>query len=177
LKIENADFFGFSNGGHTTIQITIRYPNLVRKIILGSASFKKEGMYSQFWDSLSHSTLKDMPQLLKDAYKKIAPDPNDLSKMYEKDKKRMLEFKDWKADDIRFINAPALIIISDDDVVRPEHAVEMFRLLPHARLSMLPGIHGAYIGEVTSGMEHSKIPDLAVSIIEEFLNEPMPKKN
>jgi hypothetical protein len=89
----------------------------------------------------------------------------------------MLEFKDWKADDIRFINAPALIIISDDDVVRLEHAVEMFRLLPHARLSMLPGIHGAYIGEVTSGMEHSKIPDLAVSIIEEFLNEPMPKKN
>jgi hypothetical protein len=50
-------------------------------------------------------------------------------------------------------------------------------LLPHARLSILPGIHGAYIGEVTTGMEHSKIPDLTVSIIEEFLNEPMPKKN
>jgi hypothetical protein len=53
----------------------------------------------------------------------------------------------------------------------------MFRLLPHARLSILPGIHGAYIGEVTSGMEHSKIPDLAVSIIEEFLNESMHEKN
>jgi hypothetical protein len=32
-------------------------------------------------------------------------------------------------------------------------------------------------GEVTSGMEHSKIPDLIVSIIEEFLNKPMPKKD
>jgi hypothetical protein len=62
-------------------------------------------------------------------------------------------------------------------VVRPEHAVEMFRLLPHARLSILPGIHGAYIGEVTTGMKHSKVPDLAVSLIEEFLNEPMSKKN
>ena len=134
-------------------------------------------MYPQFWESLSHATLKDMPQLLKDAYKKVAADSNDLSKMFEKDKKRMVEFKDWKVEDIHSINAPALIIIGDDDVVRPEHAVEMFRLLPHARLSILPGLHGAYIGEVTSGMEHSKIPDLAVSIIEEFLTEPMPKKD
>ena len=89
-----------------------------------------------------------MPQQLKDAYTKVAPDPNNLSKMYEKDKKRMLEFEDWKAEDIHSINAPALIIIGDKDVVRPEHAVEMFRLLPHARLSILPGTHGAYIGEV-----------------------------
>jgi hypothetical protein len=68
-------------------------------------------------------------------------------------------------------------MIGDKDVVRPEHAVEMFRLLPNARLSILPGAHGAYIGEVASGMEHSRIPDLVVSIIEEFLNEPMPEKN
>lgn len=169
LKIENADFFGFSNGGNTTMQIAIRYPNLVRKIILGSAFFKRDDMYMQFWQSL--------PQLLKDAYKRVAPDSNDLSKMYEKDKRRMVEFKDWKAEDVHSINAPALIIIGDADVVRPEHAVEMFRLLPHARLSILPCIHGGYIGEVITGMEHSKIPDLAVSMIEEFLNEPMSKKN
>ena len=45
FKIENADFFGFSNGGNTTMQIAIRYPDLVRKIILGSAFFKRDGMY------------------------------------------------------------------------------------------------------------------------------------
>jgi pimeloyl-ACP methyl ester carboxylesterase len=177
LKIENDDFFGFSNGGNTTMQIAIRHPNLVRKIILGSAFFRKDGVYLHFWESLNYSRLKDMPQLLIDAYKKVAPDSNDLSKMYEKDKKRMVDFKDWKAEDIHSINVPALIIIGDEDVVRPEHAVEMFRLLPHARLSILPGKHGAYIGEVTTGMEDSRIPDLAISIIEEFLNKPMPKKN
>ena len=176
LKIENADFFGFSNGGNTAIQIAIRYPNLVPKIILGSAFFKRNGMYPQFWDSLNHSTLKDMPQLLKDAYKEAAPDPSNLSKMYEKDKKRILEFKDWKAQDIHSINAPTLIIVGDEDVVRPEHAVELFRLFPRARLTILPGVHGAYIAEVTTGMEHSNIPDLTVSIIEEFLSEPMPKR-
>jgi len=176
LKIGNADFFGFSNGGNTTMQIAIRHPDLVRKIILSSTFFKRDGMYPQFWESINHATLKDMPQPLKEAYKKVAPN-DDLSKMFGKDKKRMVEFKDWKAEDIHSINAPTLLIIGDADVVRPGHAVEMLRLLPHARLSILPGTHGAYIGEVTTGMEHSKIPDLTVSMIEEFLNEPMPKKN
>ena len=134
-------------------------------------------MYPQFWDSLNHSTLKDMPQLLKHAYKEVTPDPSNLSKMYEKDKKRMVEFEDWKEEDIHSIDAPVLIIIGDNDVVTPEHAVEMFRLLSHARLSILPGIHGAYIGEATTGMGHSRIPDFAVSIIEGFLNEPVLIKN
>ena len=62
--------------------------------------------------------------------------------------KRMLEFKDWPAEDIRSIEAPTLVMIGDADNVRPEHAVEMFRLLPHAQLAVLPGGHGAYIGEV-----------------------------
>jgi pimeloyl-ACP methyl ester carboxylesterase len=177
LKIGNADFFGFSNGGNTTMQIAIRHPNLVRKIILGSAFYKREGMYPQFWQSLNHATLKDMPQQLQDAYKKVAPNPDDLPEMCKKDLKRMLTFKDWRDEDLKSITAPALIIIGDADVVRPEHAVEMLPLIPHGRLSILPGGHGAYIGEVTTGMERSKIPDLTVSMIEEFLDEPMPKKN
>jgi pimeloyl-ACP methyl ester carboxylesterase len=78
--------------------------------------------------------------------------------MYEKDKKRMVEFEDWKVEDIHSINAPTLVIIGDRDIVCSEHAIEIFRLLPHARLSILPGIHGAYIGEVTAGIERSRIP-------------------
>jgi pimeloyl-ACP methyl ester carboxylesterase len=87
LKIEYADFFGFSNARIITMQIAIRYPNLVWKIILDSVFFKRDWMYQQFWGSSNHSALNDMPQLLKVAYKKVAPDPNDLSKMYEKVKK------------------------------------------------------------------------------------------
>jgi hypothetical protein len=52
----------------------------------------------------------------------------------------------------------------------------MFRLLPNARLSILPGTHGAYIGEVTTGMGNNKILSLTVSMIEEFLNDPIPGK-
>jgi pimeloyl-ACP methyl ester carboxylesterase len=176
LKIENADFFGFSNGGNTTMQIAIRHPNLVRKIILGSAFFKREGMYPQFWESINHATLKDMPQPLKDAYIKVAPDSNDLIKMFEKDKNRMVGFNDWKAEDIHSINAPALIIIGDEDVVRPEHAVEMYRLIPNCQLAIIPGGHGKYIGEITTLGNNNRDTVFIVPLIEEFLNKQNKKK-
>ena len=35
LKIDKADFLGFSNGGTTTLQIAIRHPEIVDKIIVG----------------------------------------------------------------------------------------------------------------------------------------------
>jgi pimeloyl-ACP methyl ester carboxylesterase len=52
--------------------------------------------------------------------------------------KRMLDFEDWPPDSLRSITAPALIIVGDADVVRPEHAVEMFRLIPNAPLAIVP---------------------------------------
>jgi pimeloyl-ACP methyl ester carboxylesterase len=176
LKIEKADFFGFSNGGQTTLQIAISYPRLVRKIIVGSAPYKRDGMYPWFWDSMDKATLDNMPQQLKDEYLKVAPNPNDLIKMFEKDKNRMIGFKSWSDEEVRSVTAPALIISADADVVKPEHAVEMYRLLTNARLSILPGEHGAYIGEITTNTISSKLPELTVQMIEEFLNEPMPDK-
>ena len=171
LKIEHADIFGFSNGGNTTMQIAMRHPGLVNKIILASALFKRDGMYPWFWESMPKATLKDMPQPYHDAYLKVAPDPNNLVKMFEKDKNRMVEFKDWKAEDIRAINAPALIIVGDQDVVRPEHAVEMYRLIPNSKLVILPGAHGEYIGEITTLNNSNKNDFAIISIVEKFLDE------
>jgi pimeloyl-ACP methyl ester carboxylesterase len=174
LKIDKADFLGFSNGGNTTIQLAIRYPHLVRKLILASTFYKREGLPPQFWESMKNATLKDMPEQLQEEYKRVAPHPEDLIHMFEKDKNRMLGFTDWKPEILQSIISPALIVLSDQDVIVPEHALEMFRLMPHARLAILPGSHGAYLGEITTGMERSNIPELTVSLIQEFLEEPIP---
>ncbi len=175
LNVSKADIFGFSNGASTTLEIAIRHPELVNKIIVASTMFKKSGAYPWFWEMMSHPTFEQMPQQLKDAYLQINPDTNALLTMYKRDVARMQSFQDIKESDIKSINAPALILIGDKDVVQPEHAVEMYRLLPHAQLAILPGAHGAYIGEISTGMEKSKQPELTASLIEEFLNEPLPK--
>jgi pimeloyl-ACP methyl ester carboxylesterase len=170
LHIRKADIFGFSNGASTTLEIAIRHPELVNKIIVASTFYKKEGAYPWFWDMMAHPTFEGMPQPLKDAYLQINPDTTALYTMYKRDVARMQSFKDIKEGDIKVIKAPALIIIGDKDVVRPEHAVEMWRQMQHATLMILPGGHGEYMGEITT-MKPGRQEYPAVSIIEIFLNE------
>ena len=171
LSIDKADVFGFSNGGNTTMQMAIRHPGLVGKIILGSAFYKRDGMYPQFWDEISKASLSDMPAALQTAYKKVAPDTNGLLRMFTKDKNRMVEFKDWKEENLHAIKIPALIISSDQDVVKPEHAVEMHRLISHSQLIILPGLHGEYIGEITTLPEGALQAKLIVPLLEKFLDQ------
>ena len=45
LKIDKADFFGFSNGDNIALQIGIRHPNRARKLVVASAMFKLDGFY------------------------------------------------------------------------------------------------------------------------------------
>jgi pimeloyl-ACP methyl ester carboxylesterase len=51
----------------------------------------------------------------------------------------MLNFKDWTSQQTKSVEGPTLLLLGDPDVVRPEHAVNVFHLLPHARLAVLPG--------------------------------------
>lgn len=176
LHITRADIFGFSNGASTTLEIAIRYPELVNKIIVASTMFRKAGSYPWFWDMMGHAKFEEMPQSLKDAYLHINPDTAALYTMFNRDVARMQSFKDMDEEDIKSINAPVLLIVGNTDVVSPEHAVEMYRLLPHARLAILPGGHGDYIGEITTPQDTAFIAS-TVSMIENFLAEPVSKGN
>jgi pimeloyl-ACP methyl ester carboxylesterase len=172
LKIEKADIMGFSNGGTTALQLAIRHPELVNKLVLLSALYKRSGMPPGFFDGFQGATLeKSMPQPLKEAYLKANPDPQGLQRMFDRDVARMKAFKDISDGQIKAIQAPALIISGDTDVVRPEHALELSRTLPHAHLAILPGGHGEYIGEICSTNKNSKMPLLATALIEEFLGK------
>lgn len=171
LHISKADIFGFSNGASTTLEIAIRHPELVNKIIVASTMYKKDGSYPWFWDMMKHhATFEEMPQLLKDAYLQINPDKEALYTMYKRDVTRMQSFKDIPEEDIKAIKSPTLIIAGNNDVVRPEHAVDMYRKMQQARLMILPGGHGDYIGEITT-VKPGQNEYPALQIIETFLHE------
>jgi pimeloyl-ACP methyl ester carboxylesterase len=166
LHIEKADIFGFSNGGQTALNIGIRHPQLVRKLVVGSAFFKRSGAYDWFWPGFDHATLDQMPQYLRDAYLDINHDSAGLEAMFHRDVTRMKNFKDFPDDEIRKVQAPTLLIIGDQDLVRPEYAVELSRMLPHARLFILPGHHGEYLE--SPGF----LPSCTAAMVNDFLNAP-----
>ncbi|MEJ7646140.1 MAG: alpha/beta hydrolase [Chryseolinea sp.] len=170
LNIAQADFIGFSNGGNTVMQIAIRHPAQVKRIAVCSSFFKREGIYPQVWDFISNGTVDSMPQALKDAYLTINNDKNGLKAMHDRDRQRMVDFSDCPVDQLRGIQAETLLVIGDSDIVKPEHAVEMYRLIPAARLAVLPGGHGMYLGEITMHKVESRQPHIFVELVNEFLN-------
>lgn len=172
LKIEQADLFGFSNGASVALQAAIRHPGLVRKLVFASSMTKKSGAYPELWSFMEKADISNMPQPLKDAFLKVNPDPAKLKIMHDKDRERMLGFKDISDEDLKSVRSPALILIGDRDIVRPEHALELSRTLPRARLLILPGGHGDYLGEAVTTQLEARLPELTAALIEEFLDSP-----
>lgn len=170
LNIKKADFLGFSNGGTTCIQIAIRNPQYVNKLILGSALAKRSGMPDWFWGMMQTATLEQMPTGLKEGFLKVNPDSNALQKMHDRDAIRMVKFKDISDENLKSIEKPTLIIVGKDDVVSTNHATQLHHLIPKSELAIVPGMHGQYLGEVTTIGTNFKDSDLAIDLIQKFLN-------
>jgi len=168
LHVAQADVFGFSNGGTTALQVGIRHPGKVRRLIIASSNYKRDGMVDGFWEMMEKGTFADMPQIFKDELRKIDPSDAAAHALFDRDSKRMLAFKDIPDQDIKSIQAPALVLDGDRDVVRVEHAVELSRLLPHGRLCILPGEHGEYFGEISHPVA-DRVTRGFVDLVDEFL--------
>ena len=149
LGIERADVYGYSLGGGVALQVGLRHPGRVRKLVIASASSGSDGLYPEVVGEIENIT----PELFdgtpwRDAYNRTAPDPSAFPTLVEKLKQLDLTPFDWPIDELA---APALILIGDSDGTRLEHAVEMFRRLgggvfgdlapdlPASQLAILPG--------------------------------------
>lgn len=110
-------------------------------------------------------------------YRKVAPNPNGWSGLVARVKQQVRSFFGFSPQAVRAMKAPTLIMIGDSDVIRPEHAVQMFRLLggsvagdvaglPRSQLAILPGTTHVTIVERA---------DWLVSMVTGFLDKPLPK--
>jgi pimeloyl-ACP methyl ester carboxylesterase len=150
LDIDKANILGFSNGATTTLQLSIRHKEVVEKQVLVAAIFEKSGMVPELFSGFDNASIENMPSGLKDAFFEVNPDPAAFSTMFERDVARMKAFKEIEEATIKSIATPSLIMNNDQDVVLPEHAMRLFRLLPNSRLAIFPGVHGECIGESTT---------------------------
>ena len=177
LDLRVADVFGFSMGGGIAMQVAIRHPDLVRKLVVVSAPCRSDGEYPEI-RTLMASFEPEAPMLapMREAYVRAAPNPEDWPRLIAKGKDSLTEDLDWSKD-VAAMKAPTLILVGDADTVLPSHAVEMFGLLGGAqadwamgrpfpsRLAILPGItHFSILSRV----------DLLLAVICPFLDAPMP---
>jgi pimeloyl-ACP methyl ester carboxylesterase len=170
LGVAQADVMGFSNGASVAMQVALRHRALVRKLVFTGSMTKKSGAPAQFWQSFEHMTFADMPEALKDSFLAVNNAPEQLRDMYEKDSERMRSFVDTSDEDVRSLTLPTLLIIGDQDVPTPEHAVELLRLLPNSQLAILGRGHGEFLGDSFGGKVDTRYPALSAMLIEGFLD-------
>ena len=176
LKVSQADIFGFSNGATVALQVAIRHPEVVRKLVFASSFTKRDGAQPQLWEFIKQADIANMPQVLKDAFLAVNPDSQRLKTMHDKDAARMAGFTDVPDSTVRAVLAPTLIITGDRDVARVEHALELSRVFPDARLLVLPSGHGDYLAEASSAPADTGYAEITARLLERFLSEPQPAR-
>jgi pimeloyl-ACP methyl ester carboxylesterase len=173
MNIKQTDIFGYSTGAGVALVVTMRKPALVNKLILASGTYKSSGRHPQFNELaklLNVETMKGTPY--ESEYLSTAPRPEDWPKHLAKALTFNQEIQDWPEEDIQKIKVPALIIAGDADIVQPEHAVSLYKLLggggigelsmPMSQLAILPGTMHTALTTKT---------DLLMAMIPDFLED------
>jgi pimeloyl-ACP methyl ester carboxylesterase len=176
--LEKADVFGYSMGAVAGLQLAIRHPDKVNRLVAASVAYDAEGWQPEFKAFIPQMNVEMILKLpFAEDYRKLAPNPEGFpalaAKLIQLEKEPMA----WKAD-VKALKTPVLIITGDADVNTLEHAVALFRLLgggvmgdmgkplPASRLAVMPATsHTAVIGQA----------DLLHAIIEPFLKGETPK--
>ncbi|MGX7726090.1 alpha/beta fold hydrolase [Rhodococcus sp. 5G237] len=182
LEVERADVMGYSQGGGVALQLVLRHPDLVGKLVTLSATYRQDGWYPSMLEGIEHLDVEVFAGTsVEKAFTQHTPDPAAFTTYVDKMKVLNIEDQQITDEQMRSITANAMVIVGDADGVKPEHAVTMFRLLgggdeeaattgmlqkvPRARLVILPAMsHLGISGEA----------DVLVPMVTAFLDDVPP---
>jgi pimeloyl-ACP methyl ester carboxylesterase len=163
LEIAQADLFGFSLGGLVASEVAFLAPERVGKMIVASANpHRPPGRESVPVDAALLPTQADF-EAMRDANLAVAPDPGHFEKFAGRVAAMVHEVPGRTAQQLRSVLTPALLVFGDRDFTPLSDAAELYRLLPDARLAVLPG---------TTHMDVTRRPDELLALIVPFLDAP-----
>jgi pimeloyl-ACP methyl ester carboxylesterase len=178
VGLNKADVFGYSMGAAAGLQLAIRHPEKVNKLVAASVAYDAEGWQPEFKAFIPTMTVQmfvNMP--FAQDYRKLAANPEGFPELVKKLIALEHEPMAWE-EDVRKMKTPVLIITGDADVTTLEHSAAMFRLLgggvmgdmgkplSASRLAVLPATsHTAVIGQT----------GLLLAFIGPFLKSETPK--
>ena len=129
LKVSRADLIGYSMGGDVAMQVAVRHPDQVRRVVVISSTFRRDGMTQEGLDAMATLTaeaFKGSP--LEAEYQRLSPTPDRFSHFVERMVAAFSKGNDLSADQLRSTTAPMFFIHGDADGIRLQHVAEMFRL-------------------------------------------------
>jgi len=156
LGFERADVMGYSFGGGAGLRAAVQHPDLVRKLVVVSVPFRRDGWYPENRTGMEQmgaaaaAFMKVTP--IYESYARVAPDPEHFPMLLDKMGELLRRDYDW-SNDVAALAMPTMIVFGDADAIPPAHAAEFFGLLgggkrdgswdrsgmPASQLAILPG--------------------------------------
>lgn len=154
LNIGKARVMGYSLGAGVALQVAIRHPELVEKLVSISVDYRTDDDYPEVREAfrqLPAHAAEYGQQLANSPLGELYPDV-DWERVFRKSGEMNEPESDWTKG-IKAITVPTLLVFADADSIRPEHMVEFWKLLgggqrdagldgsqrPASQLAILPG--------------------------------------
>jgi pimeloyl-ACP methyl ester carboxylesterase len=166
LGFEHADIMGYSMGGGTALRAAIQHPELIRKLVVVSMPFKRNGWYPEMVASMAQMNtsfaefMHNTP--MHQSYVAVAPHPEQFPVLCGKMGDMLRQDYDWSAE-VAALKMPTMIVIGDADGLPPAHAAQFFELLGGGKRD------GSWDG---SGMSHSRLAILPATTHYNIFNSP-----
>ncbi|MEV0643804.1 alpha/beta fold hydrolase [Phytomonospora sp. NPDC050363] len=174
LDVERADLLGWSMGASVALRIGTDHAHRVGRLVLASVSFELAGAHPGLLDGIQDLQPEHLHgSEFHEEYLRAAPDPSGWAGLVNKMKVLDAALPEWTREQISAITAPTMIVLADSDMVTPEHAVEMFRLLGGGVVGDLVGLPDSRLA-VLPGTMHTTVPhraDWLAPMVDEFLDE------
>jgi pimeloyl-ACP methyl ester carboxylesterase len=158
-----ADLVGHSDGAFVAMLVAIQRPELVKRLVMISGGFDKAGEAAPDaeWD------VDAIADFLAPAYGEVSPDGIDHFRVVATKVGEMAAAEPHlDVAELAKVTCRSLAMFADDDLVTPQHMVEMYDALPNAELAIVPG---------TSHFLTQEKPELVNTIVVDFLTkEPLP---
>jgi pimeloyl-ACP methyl ester carboxylesterase len=132
LGYKKLDVLGYSMGGGIAFRLAVQHPEMVRRLVLVSASYSQDGFYPEMLPMQAQvgaamaDQMKQTP--IYETYARIAPKVEDFPKLLDKMGEWMRRQYEW-SDDVKKLDMPVMLVYGDSDMFRLEHIVRFYHLL------------------------------------------------
>src|SRR5438105_1212344 len=132
LGLDRPDLVGYSLGGGVALHTAAKYPAKVSRLVAASANIRPAAIYPEMRaqqgqvSAAAAEFMKDTPMY--QLYQRVAPRPEDFPRLLDKIGESMAKDFDF-TEEVRSLQVPTLIVVSNADMAAPSHYVEVFKLL------------------------------------------------